>query len=119
MASINDKLARKKCIGDFRVLLTVIVTVSHSSQNVEDQEYGRKDFLLLWILCEAQEDKVCYTVPWSHLVCTGAEFTCLKQFTYKTRWKKVKYIASYIFFIHAILTMCMEYLFVSNVSWTF
>ena len=31
--------------------------VDHHSQNFGEQKYNRKDFLLLWILCEVQEDK--------------------------------------------------------------
>ena len=48
--------------------------ISPQSENVEGQEQNKKDFLLLWILCEAQEDKVNYIVPGFHLVCTEAEF---------------------------------------------
>ena len=44
-------------------------------QNVEEQEHNKKDFLLLWILCEAQEGKASYIVPWFLLFWTGAEFT--------------------------------------------
>ena len=39
-----------------------------NGQNVEEQEHNREDFLLLWILWEAQEDKVHYIVPWLHLI---------------------------------------------------
>ena len=49
--------------------------VAHYSQNVEEQEDNKKDFLLLWILCEAQEDEISYIVPWFLLFWTGAEFT--------------------------------------------
>ena len=49
--------------------------VAHHCQNVEEQEHNKKDFLLLWILCEAQEDKASYIVPCFHLLWTGVEFT--------------------------------------------
>ena len=34
-----------------------------NGQNVEEQEHNREDFLLLWLLCEAQKDKVSHIVP--------------------------------------------------------
>ena len=91
VTSINDKLARK--IHRWVQSLTNSYSndnenVAQYSQNVKDQEYNKKDFLLFWILCEAQEDKVRYIVPWFHLVLTRAEFVYQKQFTYETRGER-------------------------------
>lgn len=42
--------------------------ISHHGQNVGEQEQNKKSFLHLWILWEAQEDKVSYIAPWFHLL---------------------------------------------------
>ena len=78
MTSINDKLARKKYIDAFRVLLSYSHNdeqVAHNSNNIEEQEYNKKDFLFFWILCEAQEDETSHIAPWFHLVCAEVDFT--------------------------------------------
>ena len=68
MASINDKLAREKYIGEPESNSHNNEHVPHHSQNIEEQKHNKKEFLFTWIMCEAQEDKVSQIFPWFHLL---------------------------------------------------
>ena len=79
--------------------------VAQHGQNVEEQEQNQKDFLLLGILCEAQEDKVSHIASWFHLFLIGADFRYEEQFTYQSN-QKIKntftWLISLMYFIHSV-----------------
>ena len=88
--SINDKQEKSTLVssGSYWLYSRDNEQISHHGQNVEEQEQNKKNFSLLWILCEAQEDKVRYIVPWFHLVWAGAELT-IKSLPVKQGEKKI------------------------------
>ena len=92
MTSTNDKVAWKKYIGEFIVLLSYSHNneqVSHHSNNIEEQEHNEKDFF--WgVLCEPQEDETYYIAPLFHLVCREDDFAYYSQFIYKIREGNIK-----------------------------
>ena len=91
MTSINDKLARKKYISEFRILLMLVTTISmlpnmvkmYKNKNITKRTFCSFGFC---VRPRGQSESHCFLVPfpWFHLFLIGADFRYEEQFTYKS-----------------------------------
>ena len=90
--------------------------VPHHSQNVEEQKHNKKDFLFIWILCEAQEDKVSHIVPWFQLLFYEYWFQILEIVHLKNKEKIFESIISLIFSFLIQILKCLWRIYLHHMT---